>query len=65
MRKTEEQPDKYEIFETKGCFKNLIFLLLFFSIIILLFFFLSCGHVKNKSKCDAYHTGNTNHKPGE
>lgn len=65
MRKTESEPDKYEIFEVKGCFKSIIYLILFFSIIIFLFFFIACGHVKQGEKCEAYHTGNTNHKPGK
>jgi len=62
MRKTEDCPQYYEI---KGCFKSFIYLILFFSIIIFLFFLISCGPIKNKTKCDAYHTGNTNHRPGK
>ena len=60
MRKTEESPEHYENFEKQiGCaFVFMIF-------IILIMFVYACVKIKQSENCEAYHTGNTNHRPGK
>lgn len=63
MRKTEENPEYYEIvIYKKGCF---ILILTFILLIWIVYNLVSCGPIKNKPICDAYSTGNTNHRPGK
>lgn len=66
MRKTEESPQHYDLKEQKrGCAIILMFIILVVNIVLLLCLFGSCGKLKQSKNCEAYHTGNTNHRPGK
>lgn len=66
MRKTEENPEYYDVDENDGlgCAMLLVRLLGVAVFTLLLWFFTCCGKVKQGANCEAYHTGNTNHKAG-
>ena len=66
MRKTEETPEHYELLEqNSGCAIASAFVIVALSIILIVWSFVGCGKVKQGANCEAYHTGNTNHKSGK
>jgi hypothetical protein len=60
MRKTEENPEHYENFEK---YNGYAFMFMIFIMLIMIVY--ACVKIKQSENCEAYHTGNTNHKRGK